>query len=351
MATKKPTIADKVINWQKQFGRHHLPWQKIASPYAVWLSEIMLQQTQVQTVVPYFNNFIKAFPTINDLANSPLDEVLKLWTGLGYYARARNLHQAAQQIVSQHNGQLPDDFATLIQLPGIGRSTAGAILSLAYRKAYPILDGNVKRVFCRLFAITDWSGHSSTQKQLWQVADMLLPQHDIHHYNQGLMDLGADVCKRQQPRCDRCPLQADCRALQQNKIASCPLPKPKKERPIRDYQILLIKNQQQEYYLEKRASRGIWGGLWTPPLLAHNVNGHEWCQTQQLQIINQRLETHIVHHFTHFIGHFAVVAIGVKQTNTELMASSDRIWYNLNNAYPGGAPTIIDQLFKQLRST
>lgn len=259
-------FANEVIAWQQQHGRHLLPWQINSTAYKVYLSEVMLQQTQVSTVIPYFNRFMKTFPTLEALARAPLDQVLQLWAGLGYYARGRNLHKSAQIMVKKHHGQVPSEYDELIELPCIGRSTAGAILSTVYHRPYPILDGNVKRVFCRFFALEGWPDSPAMLKQLWALANQLLPKEHLGTYHQGLMDLGATRCTRRQPLCTQCPLNSHCQALQNNLTAILPTPKKAIPKIEQIYYVVVIQNTQGQFLMQQRPSRGIWGSLWTPPL-------------------------------------------------------------------------------------
>ncbi len=248
-----------ILTWFDQHGRKDLPWQKDISPYRVWLSEIMLQQTQVTTVIPYFNAFIEKFPDINTLANAPLDEVLHLWSGLGYYARARNLHKTAQLIAEL--GYFPDSLEALNKLPGIGLSTAGAILSIAFNKSHPILDGNVKRVLTRFKAVSGWSGDSGVNKQLWAISAQLTPKQRVADYTQAIMDLGATLCTRNKPKCDACPIKSFCIAKLTDTVALFPAPKPTKFIPTKKLTLLLLRNIDHSILLEKRPPTGIWGGL------------------------------------------------------------------------------------------
>ena len=259
-------FSTRLIAWQKQHGRHDLPWQNTTDPYAIWVSEIMLQQTQVTAVIGYYSKFMQRFPTIAALAGATQDEVLQHWSGLGYYSRARNLHNAAQTIMDEHNGVFPGDFATIQTLPGIGRSTAAAIASFAFNQVQTILDGNVKRVLTRHFAIEGWPGTPKIEKELWLLAEQLLPQTDMVAYTQGLMDLGATLCTRSKPQCTRCPLTASCAALQQQRVNQLPTPKPRKTVPEKNTTMLVLL-EGDSVMLEKRPSTGIWGGLWSFPEL------------------------------------------------------------------------------------
>ncbi|NNF17171.1 MAG: A/G-specific adenine glycosylase, partial [Gammaproteobacteria bacterium] len=249
------TLSARLLSWFASHGRHNLPWQQDPAPYRVWVSEIMLQQTQVATVIPYYQKFMQRFPGIDDLAAAPLDHVLHHWSGLGYYARARNLHKAAQQIVAQHGGKFPSTPEDLIGLPGIGRSTAGAILSLALNTRAPILDGNVKRVLARHFAVPGWPGKAAVQHALWELAEAHTPAQQFADYTQGIMDLGASVCTRTRPRCDVCPLQATCEAHRHGTELDYPGRKPKKIKPVRECKMLLCLHDQ-HLLLQQRPPTG-----------------------------------------------------------------------------------------------
>lgn len=263
-SSEQAKFAGAVLGWYHQYGRKHLPWQQNKSLYKVWLSEVMLQQTQVATVIPYFQRFIDRYPTIVDLANAHLDEVLHLWTGLGYYARARNLHKTAQMIRDYHEGIFPTDFATVLALPGIGKSTAGAILSSCLDAPYPILDGNVKRVLARYFYVDGWPGHQQIEKKLWQYSAEVTPVTSVADFNQAMMDLGALVCTRTQPKCGLCPLNEDCIVFHQGNWQDYPTKKSKKVLPIKATYFLILKYQNQ-VWLERRDEQGIWGGLYCFP--------------------------------------------------------------------------------------
>ncbi|WP_200985567.1 A/G-specific adenine glycosylase [Klebsiella pneumoniae] len=232
----------QVLDWYDKYGRKTLPWQIAKTPYKVWLSEVMLQQTQVTTVIPYFERFMARFPTVVDLANAPLDEVLHLWTGLGYYARARNLHKAAQQVATLHGGEFPRTFDEVAALPGVGRSTAGAILSLSLGQHYPILDGNVKRVLARCYAVSGWPGKKEVEKRLWDISEEVTPAEGVERFNQAMMDLGAMVCTRSKPKCELCPLSNGCVAYANHSWAEYPGKKPKQTLPERTGYFLLMQH-------------------------------------------------------------------------------------------------------------
>ena len=280
-------FAARVLDWFAVHGRKDLPWQQVPTPYRVWVSEIMLQQTQVATVIPYFERFMRRFPTVEALAAAPLDEVLHLWSGLGYYARARNLHRAAQQVCELYDGVFPGDLARVQALPGIGRSTAGAILSLAGGQCATILDGNVKRVLARCFGIEGWPGSSAVLKRLWQLAETLTPDGQVDHYNQAMMDLGATVCTRGRPACEACPLVDCCFAHATGRQRELPGRRPKKTLPQRAVRMLLVRDASGALLLERRPPAGIWGGLWCLP---EAKPGHQGFQAlRELPALEHRL--------------------------------------------------------------
>jgi A/G-specific adenine glycosylase len=260
----KSSLASAVVAWQKQHGRHDLPWQNTTDAYHVWLSEVMLQQTQVATVIEYYQRFLTKFPTVNALASAPTDEVLALWSGLGYYSRARNLHKCAQEVVARFGGSFPKAQSDLMTLPGIGRSTAAAISAFAFGQSAAILDGNVKRVFCRVFGVEGYPGRSDIDKQLWAIAEREKPFGGVESYTQGLMDLGATLCQRSKPRCIDCPLSARCVAFEKNLQVVLPTRKPKKTTPIKFARFSLALRAD-SILLERRPPVGIWGGLWCLP--------------------------------------------------------------------------------------
>ncbi len=257
-------FAQRVIEWQRAHGRHDLPWQRTRDPYRIWLSEIMLQQTQVSAVLPYYARFLARFPDLKSLAAAPDDAVLALWSGLGYYARARNLHSAARLIAQKHAGVFPTDFDAILALPGIGRSTAGAIANFAFGDRRPILDGNVKRVLTRVFGIAGFPGERSVEQALWAQAEALLPLDQTARYTQGLMDLGAGICTRTRPLCAGCPLHRECIARREGRIETLPTPRAKKTLPEKST-VMLILQRGAQLLLEKRPAPGIWGGLWSFP--------------------------------------------------------------------------------------
>lgn len=296
-------FSSRIVVWQRMHGRHDLPWQDTRDAYRVWLSEVMLQQTQVATVIPYYQRFVERFPDVHSLASAPLDAVLAAWAGLGYYSRARLLHRCAQQVVERHAGRLPGGAAALEALPGIGRSTAAAIAVFAGGERAAILDGNVKRVFARHFGIEGFPGSAATQAALWRAAERELPHDDVAEYTQGLMDLGATVCARSRPRCGACPVSASCVALREQRIAQLPAPRPRRERPQRSATLALLLDED-AVLLERRAPSGIWGGLLSAPEFDDGI-GDEQLQCAlgqrygvQCRVL-QRLPV-LRHEFTHY---------------------------------------------------
>ena len=271
-------FASRLLEWFDANGRHDLPWQHPRTPYRVWLSEIMLQQTQVQVVVPYFERFIAALPDLPSLARAPLDDVLALWSGLGYYARARNLHAAAVACVERHGGDLPRDIDALVALPGIGRSTAGAILAQAWGDRHPILDGNVKRVLARLHAVEGWPGTPKVERRLWELAESHLPRERMADYVQAQMDLGATLCTRHDPSCLLCPVSNSCAALAQGRVAELPTPKPGKPLPLREAVVLLVYDDAGRVLLQRRPPAGVWASLWSLPQAEADGDARAWFQ-------------------------------------------------------------------------
>jgi A/G-specific adenine glycosylase len=292
-------FATNLLAWFDHHGRHDLPWQHPRDAYRVWLSEIMLQQTQVATVIPYFQRFVTQLPTLRDLASADEDTVLALWSGLGYYRRARFLHQAAQQCVERHGGELPRDFDALMALPGIGRSTAGAILAQAYGLRFPILDGNVKRVLTRFHGIVGHPSERDVEKQLWLHADAHTPAERTADYTQAIMDLGATVCVRTRPLCAVCPVHADCIAHRDNLTAQLPTPKPGKAIPTRSTVMLILRDGESRVLLQRRGAQGVWSGLWSLP--EANDTDSAWREAQRnARIDDAQTLTPFVHVFSHY---------------------------------------------------
>ena len=293
-------FADTLLDWFDEHGRKDLPWQDDPTPYRVWVSEIMLQQTQVQTVIPYYQRFIARFASVDDLADADLDEVLHHWSGLGYYARARNLHKTAKIVA---NDGFPEDQDGLEALPGIGRSTAGAIRALAMQQHAPILDGNVKRVLARFHGIEGHTGDPQTLKILWEHAERQTPSLRTNEYTQGIMDLGAMCCTRSTPKCLECPMVDECVAYQCNRVGELPHPRPKKEKPVRQARMYVITTPDGACLLEQRPNKGIWGGLWTPPERSADTSPDDICLEVGIHfdsIAESRVAPQFRHTFTHF---------------------------------------------------
>lgn len=336
----------RLLVWHDKYGRKDLPWQQDPTPYRVWVSEIMLQQTQVTTVIPYFLRFMECFPNVESLAQASLDEVLALWSGLGYYSRARNLHLAARLVVEKHGGLFPEQLEQLLTLPGIGRSTAGAILSLALGQRHAILDGNVKRVLSRYHTVKGWSGKSSVEKRLWQLAEEHLPVEHNSRYTQAIMDLGATLCSRRQPDCANCPVQYGCQAYADGVVESYPEPKPRKPLPVRASTLMIIANDRGEILLQQRPPSGIWGGLWSLPECPQGVKPQQWCS----ETLGMRGEVcarwqEVRHTFTHFHLQIQPLYIEVNGADSgKVMDAGTTLWYKTDSFEQLGLPAPIKRL-------
>ncbi|SHF22672.1 A/G-specific DNA-adenine glycosylase [Microbulbifer donghaiensis] len=345
-----------VLGWFDRHGRKDLPWQQDINPYRVWVSEIMLQQTQVTAVIPYFERFMASFPTLGRLARAPLDDVLAHWSGLGYYARARNLHKCAQTVLNEHGGEFPRDVEALAELPGIGRSTGGAIASISMGLRAPILDGNVKRVLARLHAVDGWPGQSAVAKRLWEIAERYTPERRTGDYTQAMMDLGATLCTRSKPRCGECPMADTCVARAQGNPQDYPGKKPKKEKPVRCCTMLLLECEG-EIFLQQRPPTGIWGGLWCPPQLDEDDGGEdslqEWLAVRDLYATQIQALPQLRHTFTHF--HLDITPVWAQLHKVSVqVAETGGGWYKLRRlnrpraAQELGLPAPIVKLAKQL---
>jgi len=346
------TFAARLLDWQRRHGRHDLPWQRDPTPYRVWVSEIMLQQTQARTVVPYYERFLARFPDVRTLAAAHLDEVLHLWSGLGYYARARNLHAAAGRICAEHDGELPQELERLKDLPGIGRSTAGAILALSRGQRHPILDGNVRRVLARYHAIDGWSGERQVEQRLWTLAESHTPDRDIARYTQAMMDLGATVCVRVRPSCERCPLEADCRARLLGRERELPAPRPRKQLPVRRARMLIAVNDEGAVLLEQRAPAGVWGGLWSFPELQEEETAAEWLQRRLGCRGGDPLEWPVLRHtFTHFHLDIVPLLARVPAAPASVMEQPGFVWYKDDARLALGLATPVRSLIAQLDGT
>ncbi len=337
---------DRLLAWFDIHGRHDLPWQNPASPYKVWVSEVMLQQTQVATVIPYFNAFIARFPDIQSLAEASVDTVLQYWAGLGYYARGRNLQKCAQ-IIAAH-GAFPDSLDGLVELPGIGRSTAGAILSIAFKKSHPILDGNVKRVLTRFAGICEWPGSTDAIKKLWKLSALYTPVHRVEDYTQAIMDLGATVCTRGKPNCAVCPLASACRAHLENRTATIPAPKPARKSPVKQIYILCLTASDNSILLEKRPGVGIWGGLWSLPEFDTIESARLWCITRHIDIIYDRTLPQERHSFSHYHLDFTPLHFQTNNPNHFVMEANRMLWYKPEQFSSLALAAPIKRLLQQL---
>ncbi|RRZ97009.1 A/G-specific adenine glycosylase [Erwinia sp. 198] len=342
-----PQFSQQVLDWYQRFGRKTLPWQLAKTPYKVWLSEVMLQQTQVATVIPYFERFMARFPTVTDLAAAKLDEVLHLWTGLGYYARARNLHKAAVQVVEKHGGRFPETFAEVADLPGVGRSTAGAILSLSLGQHFPILDGNVKRVLARCYAVQGWPGRKEVEKRLWQISEEVTPAEGVSQFNQAMMDLGAMVCTRSKPKCEICPLKLGCIACAQGDQTAYPGKKPKQVLPERTGYLLMMQRDD-KVWLEQRPPVGLWGGLFCFPQFASEDELRQWLHSRRIDHTALIQTIAFRHTFSHF--HLDIVPMWLKMSAAgAVMDEAAGLWYNLAQPPSVGLAAPVERLLAQLR--
>ena len=336
-------FARRLVGWQRLHRRHDLPWQRSRDPYPIWLSEVMLQQTRVETVLPYFERFLTRFPDVRHLAQAPMGEVLRLWSGLGYYARARNLHRAAKAVVER--GGFPRSQDALAELPGIGRSTAAAIAAFAFGARAAILDGNVRRVLARCFGVAGFPGQPAVTRVLWSLAESELPKRAIRGYTQGLMDLGATVCLRTKPRCDACPLALQCVALRDERVNEIPAPRPRRKLPRREVRWLLLV-QRGRVLLERRPANGLWGGLWVFPQLegrdarsAGRSLGCEVESTRSLPVLE--------HGFTHFQLRVRPLLCTVRRVPSTVRRP-DRRWIDLRQAECGAVPVPVRTLLRDL---
>jgi len=338
------SFASRLIAWQRTHGRHDLPWQG-TDAYRVWLSEIMLQQTQVATVIPYFQRFLASFPTVLLLAAASKEQVLAHWSGLGYYARGRNLHAGARIIVEKYNGVFPREFERILELPGIGRSTAAAICALAYHEPRAILDGNVKRVLSRYCGISGSPNEKVVEVQLWQQAEMLLPQRDIATYTQAQMDLGATLCTRNKPKCGECPVSRDCVAFQSGRVSELPTPRLRKAVPEKNATFLLLMHGN-DILLEKRPGSGIWGGMWCPPQFDDEAAARDWfVRNGMVASDGERLET-FSHSFTHFKLH--ILPLKIQLSRKPLCAAqAESVWLDVEEALRVAIPTPVRMMLNK----
>lgn len=345
-------FSERVLEWFEQHGRRDLPWQLEPTPYRVWVSEIMLQQTQVATVIPYYERFMARFPDVTALARAEPDQVLHQWSGLGYYARARHLHAAAGILCNRYHGRFPENYADVAGLPGVGRSTAGAILALACGQRHPVLDGNVKRVLTRFHTLQGWPGQAVVQRKLWVLAEQATPATRAAAYTQAIMDLGATVCTRAQPSCDACPLGTDCSARASGRQTDFPTPRPGKRLPLRKTRMLLLRNDTNEVLLEKRPPSGIWGGLWSFPEFSGSEPVATWCRNQLGLVVHEIEEWPVVRHtFSHFHLQITPVLAVATVVHDAVMEAQGRLWYNPETRDERGFAAPVERLLQRLITT
>ncbi|MDX1491639.1 MAG: A/G-specific adenine glycosylase [Pseudohongiellaceae bacterium] len=343
------SFSQRVLDWHAHSGRHDLPWQQDPNPYRVWVSEIMLQQTQVATVIPYFQRCMALYPDVQSLGAAPIDEVLHLWTGLGYYARARNMHKAAGIVSKSLDGKFPKTVEGLCELPGIGRSTAGAILSLGSKVRAAILDGNVKRVLCRYHTIEGWPDKPSVQKILWPIAEEATPKRHFRHYTQAMMDLGATVCTRSKPNCTQCPLSTDCKAFQQGLTAEFPHRKPKTKIPTKHTHMLICQDNEKRVLLEKRPDSGIWGGLWSLPEFGDSQASEQFLNTIGNTNDGLKAWPTIRHTFSHYHLQIQPLQAQLYKPAAKLMEPNRWLWYSLTDSSAVGLAAPIKAILDKLR--
>jgi A/G-specific adenine glycosylase len=337
-------FAPALLAWFDVDGRKDLPWQRDPTPYRVWISEIMLQQTQVATVIPYYAAFVRRFPDVRALAEARLDEVLHLWSGLGYYARARNLHRAAQVIIRDHGGRFPESIDEVMALPGIGRSTAGAILALSRGERHPILDGNVRRVLARQFGVDGFPGDAAVEQRLWSLAEACTPQERVAEYTQGIMDLGATVCTRSRPACLLCPVGAGCLARLLGLQDRLPAPRPRARRPQRDAWLVLAMRGEHKVLLERRPASGIWGGLWGLPEFPTRAHAEQWCRERLSSASAAVLGDAVRHAFSHFDYEMRPLVVRCPGKSEELRDDDRYRWYDTRDPMKVGLPRPIAKL-------
>ena len=353
-----PSFSAELIGWQQQHGRHTLPWQNTRDAYRIWLSEIMLQQTQVAAVLGYYARFLERFPTIHALAAAPVEDVMAQWSGLGYYTRARNLHKCAQRVVAEYGGVFPSDPVLLADLPGIGRSTAAAIAAFSSGTRAAIMDGNVKRVFARVFGIDTYPGERRTEEAMWRRAEALLPAEGIESYTQGLMDMGATLCTRSSPDCARCPMQPRCVAYATGRTKELPVRKPKKSTPEKHAVMLLIVHDGQ-VLLEQRPASGIWGGLLSLPEVAGHIliDDEEHVEVDEEAVARavqpfgvaesqERLRT-VTHGFTHYKLHIVPMLVALQQ-RAPLASDGSVLWLDIGKVGEAALPAPIKKLLVEL---
>lgn len=337
----------QLLAWYDSHGRHDLPWQQPATPYRVWISEIMLQQTQVAVVIPYFERFMERFPNVGALAAAPLDDVLAQWSGLGYYARARNLHAAAKAIKARHGGRFPGSAEAWEALPGVGRSTAAAILSLSMGFHHPILDGNVKRVLARCHAIPGWPGRTDVLRGLWALSEAYTPEQRCGDFNQAMMDLGATLCTRARPACLLCPVREDCEGWQRGTPQAYPEPKPGKRLPVRQTRMLLLESDH-GLLLQQRPPSGLWGGLWSFPECPPDTSPSDYCRdVLGLDMRHSCAWETFRHTFSHFHLDIEPIHAQVETVKSAIMESTGALWYNTDTPLGRGLAAPVSRLLER----
>ena len=345
------TLRRRLLAWHKRHGRHNLPWQQTHDPYRIWVSEIMLQQTQVSAVIPFYTRFLKRFPDVQSLARARLDTVLHHWTGLGYYARARHLKRAAETIVRDHGGRIPRTLAQVTALPGIGRSTAGAILAFAFDQRHPILDGNVKRVLARLHAIDTPVMQRTTELQLWQLADHYTPRARVGVYTQAIMDLGATLCTPRRPDCGRCPFKCDCLAYRSGTPEQYPVRSARKSLPVKQTVMLMIRDTRGRVLLTQRPPAGLWGGLWSFPECPSPAAAARCCrELLGLDVSTAEPWPVLRHGFSHFQLDITPIPARLAGTSDVAMENTATVWYNPKRPDTRGLSAPVKQLLQQLRN-
>jgi A/G-specific adenine glycosylase len=346
---KPDLFAKMLLRWFEQDGRKDLPWQQNPTPYRVWISEIMLQQTQVATVIPYYARFMASFPDLVALAKAEPDDVLHHWSGLGYYARARNLHKTANIIQHDLAGEFPCQYDDVVALPGIGRSTAGAILALSLGQHHPILDGNVKRVLARFHAVAGWPGRGPVAQELWSHAADHTPMANVAAYTQAIMDLGATVCKRSKPKCNVCPLNTECAAHHLGAESDYPGRRPARVRPLKKTQMILLYSGS-AVYLQRRPSSGIWGGLWSLPELGTQEDAVSWCRdTLRVVAVEKSQWKTVRHSFSHFDLDIEPMAVRIDKVSSTVADSEDIIWYEFQSPQLVGMAAPVTGLIAKLK--
>lgn len=348
-------FSSRLLTWWDQHGRKELPWQQNRQAYSVWISEVMLQQTQVTTVIPYFHRFLQRFPSVAALAEAPEDDVLALWEGLGYYSRARNLHKAAKKMMVEFGTTPKDDPELWLSMPGIGKSTANAIVAQVWGRPFPILDGNVKRVLARYHGVRGWPGKREVEQRLWAFSEQHLPKDRVADYTQAIMDLGAAVCKRAKPLCDVCPLEQDCVAYRENSVAELPERAPKKARPKKQQYFAVATTKEGSVLLEKRPPAGIWGGLWSLPEMGGNeVEGRRFLELENLTELPWQGPSNIEHRFTHFDLSLRILRCQSNHKNHAVREGTRRTWFRYGELQNVGVPqpirVVLDALLAEQNS-